>query len=78
MAGVARSMSVEFTACDCSDDATMGSRLEWAGGGAAYKGTRSENNLQLFEANTQMRSNQLSNWTPSDCSDCEARSEQKK
>lgn len=47
---------------------------QWAaGGGAAYKGTRSENNLQLFEANTQMRSNQLSNWPPSDCSDCEAR-----
>lgn len=55
---------------------------QWAAGlsghgggadGAAYKGTRSENNLQLFEANTQMRSNQLSNWPPSDCSDCEAR-----
>jgi len=30
---------------------------------------KTENNLQLFEASTQMRSNQLSNCA--DCSDCD-------
>lgn len=51
-------MSMEFTA------RWLWHNGDWAGQGRVgwLEGTRAENNLQLFGANTQMRSNQLSNW----------------